>query len=62
MSDKFELTTEGYLQAVEYLKSIGMYERYANSSQNDGYSITNAANCIYEKSLGEGIVEVEVNG
>jgi len=47
--NRFPMTTAGYLEAVKYLKSIGEYDRYANSSENDGFSIIAAANYQYEK-------------
>jgi hypothetical protein len=40
---------DSYNKAVEYLKSIGYYQRYANSSQNDGFSIIYAANYQFHK-------------
>jgi hypothetical protein len=40
---------DSYSAAVKYLKSIGQYDRYANSSENDGFSIIYAANYQFQK-------------
>jgi hypothetical protein len=49
MSDTQKFSMSAYNDAVEYLKSIGQYERYSNSSENDGFSIIYAANYQFQK-------------
>lgn len=46
--ERFEQSPEGYLQAKEWLISIGEWERISNSGfSTDGYSIVAAANDIH---------------
>ena len=46
----FEMSNSGCLEATEYLKSIGEYERFlANSSSTDGYSLVATANSFKER-------------
>lgn len=46
--ERFEQTTEGYLQAKEWLIHIGEWDKIRNSGfSNDGYTIVATANDIY---------------
>lgn len=53
MTDKFELTTEGYLEAKQYLKDIGVWEEYLVTTRSsvDGYSIVHFANSYWSKQM-----------
>jgi len=47
---KFDYTANGYKEAVEYLKSVGEYERVSKCGlSTDGYSIVHEANSIFER-------------
>lgn len=49
--EKFDYTPEGYLDAKEYLKSIGEWDRVSKGGlSTDGYSIVQSANDIYKKN------------
>ena len=46
--ERFEQSSEGYLEAKEWLLNIGEWERVSTSGfSTDGYSIVAAANDIY---------------
>lgn len=47
---KFPYTSEGYLQAREWLKEIGEWDKVSTTGfSTDGLSIVHTANAIWEK-------------
>lgn len=48
--EKFEFTTQGYVDAVKYLKKIKKYKYVSTHGfSTDGWSIIGTANVFYEK-------------
>lgn len=48
-SEQFEYTTEGYNRAMEYLKSVGQWERANAGFSTDGWSTIQYANIAYAR-------------
>jgi len=46
---KFPLTKNGCKEAIKWLRSIGEYDRVHENTGSDGWSITDAANYLYER-------------
>lgn len=49
--EKFEFTTQGYVDAVKYLKKIKKYKYVSTHGfSTDGWSIIGTANVFYENN------------
>lgn len=50
MKLRFDYTSDGYIEAIRYLKSIGRASDAERGFSSDGYSIVQLANDIYYKN------------
>jgi len=50
MENKFDYTTDGVIEALKYLKSIGRDKEAERGFSTDGYSVIQLANDIYYKN------------
>jgi hypothetical protein len=50
MKNKFDYTTDGYVQAVQYLISVNKEKEIERGFSTDGYSVVQLANDTYYKN------------
>ena len=55
--NKFEMTTEGLLEAQKFLTDIGEGDLIEKELSTDGYTLVALANSVYEKYTIDNILE-----